>query len=91
MNNAFSRYLFTLETEADPQAPARILGLVTRRNVLPSWFSARDLGGDRLRVVIEVRDLDAHGAGYLAKCVLNIPSVISADVRRVAQREAMVA
>jgi hypothetical protein len=89
--NACNRYLLTIETEADPQAPARILGLVTRRNVLPSWFSARDLGGDRLRVVIEVRDLDAHGVDYLQKCVLNIPSVIAADVRRVAQREAVAA
>lgn len=89
--NASSRYLLTIETEADPQAPARILGLVTRRNVLPSWFSARDLGGDRLRVVMEVRDLDAHGVAYLEKCVLNIPTVIRTDVRRVAQREAMLA
>jgi hypothetical protein len=71
-------HLFTVEAEADPQLPARVLGLFTQRGLLPAWFSARCTAPETLRIVVEIRGLD-------------IPSVLHVSQRCPLPRSALVA
>lgn len=77
MSRRSFRQLLVVEAEADPQVPARILGTVTQRNVLPSWFSARRIDEDQLRVIMELGDLDEDRVRYIVQCILKIPTVVS--------------
>jgi hypothetical protein len=70
------RCLVTVEAEADPQLPGRILDLVTVRGCLPEWFSVRKRGPDTLRVSLELISLDDDEAGLLARKILKIPTVL---------------
>jgi len=84
-------HLFTVEAEADPHLPARILGLFTQRGLLPQWFSARQSGGAALRIVVEIAGLDEATCELLAHKLLNIPTVLGVAQRRLPLRAAILA
>jgi hypothetical protein len=84
-------HLFTVDAEADPQLPARILGLFTQRGLLPDWFSARSARGATLRIVVEIAGLDDATCALLARKLLNLPTVLDVALRRVGPRAALVA
>lgn len=77
MSTAFTLCLLTIEAEHHPQTPARILEHVTRHNLLPPWFSLRRLGGERVRIVLELDAFETSSVDLIAKRIANIPSVIS--------------
>lgn len=79
-DSRFTRCLFTIDADADPQLPCRILGLFTQRGHLPEWFSARRTRGAGLRVTVELSNLDDPICELLAKKMLSIPTVL--DVSR---------
>ena len=85
------RCLVTIEAESDPQLPGRILDLVAVRGVLPDWFSVRRRGADRIRVSLELGDLDEPAAGLLADRILKIPTVLDVERTWLGQRAQLAA
>lgn len=80
--------LFTVDAEADPLLPGRVLGLFTQRGLLPQWFSARQSGGAALRIVVEIEGLEEATCELIARKLLNIPTVLGVAQRRVPLRAA---
>jgi len=81
MNLIFSRCLLAIEAEYDPQAPARVLGLITRHNALPLWFSTRVISPDSIRIEMELSESDGEVSERIARLIADIPSVISVSRR----------
>ena len=75
-----SRGLLTIHAERDAGVSGRVLGLVGISGQVPTWFSARHVGDDSLKIVIEVTVASADHLGLLGRKLLNIPSVLSVDV-----------
>lgn len=81
----FTRCLFTVEAEDDPQLPSRILGLFTQRGHLPEGFSSRKSREGLLRVTVEISTLDDPICQLLARKMLNIPTVLDVSLSRLRQ------
>jgi hypothetical protein len=85
------RCLLTVEAEADPQVPARILDLFTVRNQLPDWFSVRKHGTDAIRVTIELCGAEDEETELLARKILKIPTVLDVTRTWLGQRDQIAA
>lgn len=85
------RCLVTVEAEADPQLPGRILDLLTVRGCLPDWFSVRKRGSDMIRVSLELSDLDQQAASLLVRKILKIPSAMDVSHTWLGQRDQLAA
>ena len=73
-----TRCLLTVEAEADPQLPRRVLDVFALRAQLPASFTMRTLDEDRLEIQIELIDIDEAAAALLRERILKIPTVIGA-------------
>ncbi len=69
---------FTVTGEADPQLPARVIGLIATLNVLPLDFRCQQAGHDRCRISMLVDGGDETFRRRIASQLLRIPTVISA-------------
>jgi hypothetical protein len=73
-----TRCLVTVEAEADPQLPRRILDVFAVRSQLPTSFAMRVLDEERIEIQIELIDVDEPTAAILRERILKIPTVIGA-------------
>lgn len=85
------RCLITVEAEADPQLPGRILDLVTVRGCLPEWFSVRKRAAGALRVSLELLGLDDDERELLRRKILKIPTVLEVGCAWLGQRDQIAA
>jgi hypothetical protein len=73
-----TRCLLSIEAEADPQLPRRVLDVFAVRSQLPASFAMRMREDERIEIEIEVLDIDETSAALLRERVLKIPTVIGA-------------
>ncbi len=73
-----TRCLLTVEAEADPQLPRRILDVFAVRSQLPASFAMRCCAEDRLEIEIGLLDVDEAFVDVVRQRILKIPTVIGA-------------
>ena len=73
-----TRCLLTVEAEADPQLPRRILDVFAVRSQLPAAFAMRCCAEDRLEIEIDLLDVDEAFVDVVRQRILKIPTVIGA-------------
>ena len=78
---------FTVNGEADPQLPARVIGLIATLNTLPLDFRCQQIGHDRCRISMLVDGGDESFRRRIATQLLKIPTVISACAELHAKRK----
>ncbi|HEY1077557.1 MAG TPA: hypothetical protein VGE51_12770 [Fontimonas sp.] len=81
------RDVLTIEAQADPIVTIRVSALVAVDNSIPAALTAVDLLDGRMRIVVELRNFDAHKAAYLARKLETIPTVASVQAARIWRRE----
>ena len=67
-----------LRAEPDPQLPARVLGVLTVRNELPTRFGFA-CKGDEVELEIELPLRDPGATRFLADRLRRIPSVLTVE------------
>ncbi len=82
-----SRCLLTIEAEADPELPGRILAVFAQRNLLPAWFSLRHRGEDGLLIAVELVDWSGEDCDRCVHRILKIPTVIEVGRRWISRGE----
>ena len=85
------RCLVTVEAEADPQLPGRILDLLAVRNHPPDWFSVRRRDAATIRICVELADTDEDASTLLARRILRIPSVLEVSRAWLGKRDQVAA
>lgn len=76
----FARCVLTAQADLDPTVGARILGLATVAGDVPESFQARRIGGELLRITLELREPDPQATRLLAAKIRNIPTVVSVEL-----------
>lgn len=76
MTADFSHCLLTIDADYHAQAPAQVIGCITRHNRLPSWFSVRPTGTDSLRIVMELDGFDMDAVDRIVKRINSLPSIV---------------
>jgi hypothetical protein len=89
--NSPHRCLVTVEAEADPQLPGRILDLLAVKNRLPDWFSVRWLDASTIRVSVELGGDDEEATSFFAKRILKMPTVLAVTRTWLRQRDQLAA
>ena len=73
------RARITIRGEADPQLPARVLGLITGSGELPALFCARLEASGCFLIELDRVGADADAVHRFVQRLLRIPTVISAE------------
>ena len=72
------RDVLSIRAEADPFVTMRVSSLIAVDNTIPASLTVADLRTGEMEIVVELRGLPEHKAGYLAKKIASsIPTVLS--------------
>ena len=65
---------YSIHAVAEPGVMPRVLELFAKRNLVPGRWHSDLVGpsGDELAIDLQVADLDAHTADYIARCLRQI-------------------
>jgi len=68
---------FSVHAASDPSVMSRVLGLFAKRGLVPSRLHSDVTGpeGGLLVIDIQMTGMDAGLAGYMARCMRQIPAV----------------